>query len=343
MNYPQKLMIRALGLLLMASCPLMADTIETKDGSRYVGKVVSINGGVVTVDSSSAGAISIKQSEVTSISTDRPVSVRLGDGTRVDGVVSTQAGEVRIASPNGQVTATVPKVVQSWPVGSLDPAAGHWAYEATVDVNGTSGNKSQLGTDVGISAKRISPQDELDLYADYNRQVAAGVQSADQFKAGIDYTNDLTGTTSWFVRDEAGFDRIMDIQFYETAAAGVGQALIKNDVDVLTARVGLAYRYDGYDSVPPTPNVSAVAADFELNHDLKTADWELEDKLTILPALSNFRNVLVTQDSFFQIPLKNPAWKLRLGLANNYISQPPAGIKRLDSTYYTRLILDWGQ
>lgn len=108
----------------------------------------------------------------------------------------------------------MPKVVQSWAVGGLDPAAGHWVYEATVDINGTSGNKSQLGTAAGFSAKRISPQDELDFYAAYNRQVSQGVTSADQFKAGIDYANNLTDTSSWFVRDEAGFDRIMAVKFY---------------------------------------------------------------------------------------------------------------------------------
>lgn len=111
----------------------------------------------------------------------------------------------------------------------------------------------------------------------------------------------------------------------------------------MTARVGIAYRYDSYESPPATPTVSTAAADFELNHDLKTASWELVDKLVVLPAFSNFGDVMVTQDSFFQIPLKNPAWKLRLGLSNTYATKPPVGIKKLDTTYYTRLILDWGQ
>jgi hypothetical protein len=343
MNAPRALFLRCLAPALLAPGLLLADTVETKDGSRFVGKVLSINAGVVTIDTASAGSISVNQSEVTAIETDKPLAVRLDSGARLDGTVSTSGGAVQIAGVDGQITTTIPKVAQSWPVGSLDPASAHWAYEATVDINGTSGNKDQLGTDAGFSAKRISPQDELDFYADYNRQVAVGVTSADQFKAGIDYTDDITGTSSWFVRDEAGFDRVMDIEFYETAAAGLGQALIKNNVDVLTARVGVAYRYDSYDSTPATPTVSTAAADFELNHDLKVGSWELVDKLAVLPAFSDFGNVIVTQDSFFQIPLKNPAWKLRLGLSNSYVSEPPAGIKRLDSTYYTRLILDWGQ
>lgn len=312
------LSFRVFALSLFASKLLLADTVDTRDGSRFVGKVLTIDAGVVNLDTVAAGKISIMQTEVTAISTDQPISIRLETGTRFDGTVSTQNGAVQIVGPDGHITTTIPKVVQSWPVGGLDPAAG-------------------------FSAKRISPQDELDLYANYNRQVAAGVVSADQFKAGIDYTSYITAASSWFVRDEAGFDRIMAIEFYETAAAGLGEALIKNDVDLLTARVGIAYRYDSYESPPVTPTVSTAAADFELKNDFKNASWELEDALVVLPALSNFKNVVISQDSFFQIPLKNPAWKLRLGFSNDYVSEPPAGVKRLDTTYYTRLILDWGQ
>ena len=72
-------------------------------------------------------------------------------------------------------------------------------------------------------------------------------------------------------------------EFYETAAAGIGEALIKNDIDLLTARVGIAYRYDAYELNPPTPNVNSAAADFELNHDLKMKTWELVDKIVFLP------------------------------------------------------------
>ena len=221
-----------------------------------------------------------------------------------------------------------------WPTtGSTRPPSTSTAPPAT---NPSSGPPP----DSPPSASR--PLDELDFYFAYNRQVTEGAISADQFKAGIDYTSDFNNRGSWFVRDEAGFDKVMDIKFYETAAAGLGQDLIKNKFDTLTARVGVAYRYDDYTSIT-TPNVNSAALDFELAHDLKTSTWELVDKLVFLPEFNDFSNMSITQDSYFQIPLKNPAWKLRLGLSNSYESQPPIGIKKLDTTYYTRLILDWGE
>jgi len=320
-----------------------ADVIETKDGSRIIGKLTKIAAGKLYVTTAAAGDIMITQSQVVSITTDHPLAIRLESNTRADGTIATENGALRITAPEGTIVTPIEKISQSWPIGGLDPIAAHWTYEATLDINGTTGNKNQLGTDAGFSAKRIAPKDQLDFYAAYNRQVTEGAVSADQFKAGIDYTSDFNTRGSWFVRDEAGFDKVMEIQFYETAAAGVGQDLIKNKFDTLTARVGVAYRYDGYEPAADTATVSSAALDLELAHDLKTSTWELVDKLVVLPEFNDFSNLMVTQDSYFQIPLLNPAWKLRIGLSNNYDSKPPPGIKNLDTTYYTRLILDWGQ
>ena len=42
-----------------------------------------------------------------------------------------------------------------------------------------------------------------------------------------------------------------------------------------------------------------------------------------------------------EVPLLSTQWKLRLGVANDYNSQPGRGVKRLDTTYFTRLVLNW--
>lgn len=333
-----------LAAVVFGAVRLSADVVETKNGTRLVGHITKIDGGSIYLSTDFAGDIVVKQSEVTSLATDGPVEVRLTSGTRMEGTVSTADGSVRIVSPEGTLTTGLDKLAASWPVGAEDPQLvaleRHWKYEATVNVNGTTGNQNQLGTQLGFDAKLAGPPDALELYTDYNRQVTNGQQSADQYKAGVDYSSDFDPRSLWYVRDEGGFDRIMDIRFYDTAAAGYGYDLIKNAVDTLTVRFGLAYRYDDYYN-PATPIVDSAAGDFEIIHDLKFADWELGNKLTIDPAFSDFSNVTATQDSFYQIPLANPAWKLRLGVSNEYNSQPGPGIKKLDTTYYTQLILDW--
>ena len=89
---------------------LAADVIETKNGARLVGKVLKIDAGSVVVDTDYAGKLTIKQSEVTAITTDAPVAVRLASGTRIDGKVSSAAGSLQVVGADGTITTTVDKV-----------------------------------------------------------------------------------------------------------------------------------------------------------------------------------------------------------------------------------------
>jgi Protein of unknown function, DUF481 len=335
----------AIATLGLGAARLSADVVQTSDGSRIVGKITKIDGGAVSITTAYAGDITIKQDQITSMSTDAAVAVRLASGTRFDGVVSANGkGGIEIAGADGTITTTVAKVAASWQAGGKDPSVAalerHWKYEAAVDVNGTSGNKSQLGTSMSFAAKLTTPADSLGFSTSYNRQVTEGAKSADQFKAGVDYTSNMSANSTWFVRDEGGFDRVAGVRFFDTAAAGLGYDLFKTAHEELTGRGGLAYRYDGYIN-PLTPAVNSAAVDFELAHHLKYATWEIVNNVTVVPTMSDFSNVTVTHESYYQVPLANPSWKLRMGVSNTYQSKPPAGIKGLDTSYFTRLVLDW--
>jgi putative salt-induced outer membrane protein YdiY len=339
-----------LGAAALGAAYLRADVIETTDGARLVGKVTGLTAGTVTLDTHYAGTLTIKQSDVASIQTDHPVSVRLASGTRIDGTISVAPaaapGALQVAGADGTITTTVGKVAAVWPAGGTDPAIAalqrHWDYEITSDVAGTSGNKSSLSTGASIKAEMATTNDDLKYYAAYNRAVAEGVKSADQFKAGVDYADNFTETSSWFIRDEGGFDRIQDERFFDTAAFGYGAAVVKTAEDLLTARVGLGYRYQGY-YTESVPTISSAAGDLELAHSFKDPVWgEISNNLTFVPDLNQFSNFVLTQDSYYQIPLANPHLKLRIGVSNNYVSQPSPGFKRLDTLYYTRLVFDWG-
>lgn len=329
-------------LALLAPALASADVVQTKDGARLVGTVTAINAGAVTLSTSYAGDLTIKQSEVTSIQTDKPSSFRLASGTRIDGTVNTNAqGQVQVTGTDGTVTTTVSNVAMAWPLGHRDPIVGAWSYEATADVAGTSGNKESLATGASFTATLVNPKDTLKFYTAYNRAETEGVKSADQFKAGVDYSQLFAPDQQWFVRNEAGFDRIMDIRYYDVAAGGYGFDLVKTPQDTLLARIGLAYRYTDYKN-PLSPTVSTAAGDAEINHVFNGPWFEVHNNLTFVPDFSDFADYLVTQDSFAQVPLKNTLLKFRVGVSNNYNSRPGQGIKKLDTLYYLRLVYDFG-
>jgi hypothetical protein len=332
----------AIALLAFTSARLVADTVDIKNGARIVGKVTKTDGGSVVVSTDYAGTITIKQSEVTAITTDGPIAVRLANGTRVDGRVSGGGnGALQIVTSDGTIATTVDKVAASWAAGAVDPSYDrHWAYEASVDASGKTGNREQIGTAGEVRATLKTLQDILQFYSSYNRQVSDGAKSADQFKLGVDYQNNFSGRYSWYVRDEGGFDRVKDIDLYNIAAAGMGFDIVKEPKRILTGRAGLSFRYENYKN-PLTPRVKSAGLDLGLNSDMEFGDSRLVTRISYVPAFEDFGNYRLTHESYYQIPLASPSWKLRLGVSNDYTSQPPRGVERLDTAYFTRLVLSW--
>ncbi len=334
----------AAGLALVPG--LAADTVGTKDGSTIQGKVLRVSGGVVELETAFAGVLKIQQANVTSISTDAPVFLRYQGGNTVQGAVSTAAGgEVRVAGPGAWGTGPVDQGEAVWTNPSDSPEAKAaasakraWAFEASVDVIGTQGNTDSLATSVGFAATLAGPNDKLAFYAAYSRAELEGETSADNAKAGIDYSAFFSPRTSWYVREEIGTDKIKELDFYSNTAAGLGYAVIRESNQELTFRAGLAYRYEAYDV---GSNISTPALDLGLIHAYTAETWKVGNKITFLPSLEDFANYRIQHDSHLELPLAATQWKIRLGVANDYVSEPRAGKKKLDTTYYTKFLLSW--
>jgi hypothetical protein len=344
----KSLFTRALGALLtvaIAALPTSADVVEVKGGARIVGKVSKIDDGSVVVATDYAGSITIKQSEVVSINTDAPVAVRFANGTRIEGKVSGSGdGRVKVGNGEGEFSSEISKVTASWAAGGKDPAIAAlergWAYEAAVDVFGKNGNKSQLGTSASLRATLKGAADNLQFYTAYDRQVTDGQKSADQFKAGVDYTSNFSGKYSWYMRDEGGFDRVKDIELYNVAAFGMGYDLIKASKQLLTGRAGLSFRYEGYKN-PRSTDVKSAGLDFGFAHRLEMNSTLLVNRVTFVPTFEDLGNFRAMHESFLELPLANPSWKLRLGVANDYNSEPGRGVEKMDTAYFTRFVLNW--
>jgi putative salt-induced outer membrane protein YdiY len=336
----------AVAVLLMfatTSTPSSADVIETKNGARLVGKVIALDGLAITLSTDYAGDIKVNQDEVVSVKTDEARFVRLSGGTVMAGTIApTREGKIQITGDDGVIITSVDKLAATWAVGSNDPAmaalATRWTFDVAADITGKTGNSEQFGTSVSARAKRIGPTDVLQFYTAYNRQESDGETSADQFKAGLDYANNFAGRKSWYVRDEAGFDRVKDIELYNLAATGLGYDFIKRERQILTGRFGLAFRYEGYRN-PVTDDVKSFGLDLGLHHEYVFTNAKLVNDLTYTPAFNDFTNYRATHESYFEMPLMNPRWKLRIGVSNDYSSQPGIGVEKLDTTYFTRFVL----
>lgn len=334
----------AVAALFAAICnPAGADVVETKNGARLVGKVTKVDGMTITLSTDYAGDLAVRQSEVVALTMDEPRYVRLTDGRVVEGkVVRAPEDNIQIKAAGGTVIAPVDRVVATWLVGDADPAlaalAPKWSFEVAGDMTGKSGNSDQFGTALSARAKRVAGHQTLQFYTGYNYQSTEGATSDDRFKIGFDYADNFSGRKSWYARDEAGYDHVKDIDLYNVAAVGLGYDLIKKPRQILTGRTGLAHRYETYGD-PTAEDVSSLGLDLGLHHEYTFRDSKMINDLTYVPAFNDFNNYRAVHESYFEMPLANPAWKLRLGVTNEYTSQPGDVVEKLDTTYFVRFVL----
>lgn len=331
-----------------------ADEIRLKDGSVLKGKITGLEGGEFLFETPAVAApLKIKQADVETFSTDGEFFFDTVSQTRAKGrVVATENG-VKVETNNGVVTATVDNIKDGWTPGSPSPddrarakLERRWEYTADVAVIGKTGNGESFGANAGLVALNKGPDDELKFYVKYNYAKARGVGSEwsktnDELHAGLEYTSLFARPLFWYVRSDNGFDRVQEIDFFTTSAAGVGTMLIDNEKQTLSVRGGLAYRFESYKG-NLRPNTSSPGLDLGLNHKCEFKYFEMVNALTYTPAFDDFSNFVAFHDSYIEMPLSDAdTWKIRFGLSNQYRSVVIPGRRRMDTTYYVKFVLNW--
>lgn len=345
MDSPSLKTLGALAGIFTCGAFVQADTIETKNGARLVGTVKAVSEGSIVLETDYAGPITIRQSEVAKIETETPLVIRLAGGTTMEGTVAANSdGGILIKGRDGTITTTVDKVATTWAPGEQDPAVAkllrRWKYEATFDISGKTGNSEQLGYGGGAKASLSGPQDTLVFYSDFAYQRTNGVKSEDRFRVGVDYSSYLTERVTWYARDEGGYDNVKDITFYNVAAAGFGYDFIQNPPkQKLTGRVGLSYRFEEYGAAT-NDDVRSAGLDLGLAHTYRFDNAVMNNSITYVPAFEEFTNYRAIHDSNLEFPLSGN-WKFRVGVSNDYTSQPSPGVEKLDTTYYGKFVLNW--
>jgi putative salt-induced outer membrane protein YdiY len=348
-------LLALVSLALFAAGPLAADVVETKNGARLVGTVTKIEDGKVYLTTDFAGDLVIKQSEVTAVTTDAPVFVRLASGTVLKGTVAGEGETIRISGADGVLTTQVHKVAASWGPGGEDPRVTalktdiaarerKWSIQTTFDLTGRTGNTNSTGLAAGFVATLTGKQDALKFYGTTNyasSEDAAGVETktADEVIVGVDYSAFFSEKAGWYVRQELERDNVEDVDLRSTTDAGLKYRAIQNDRQEMNLRLGAGYRFESYGT--GLDNSGAVAS-LGLNNVFKVGTLTtLVTDLQYLPSINDFADYRFIHDSGFEIPLAAKFWKLRVGVNNQFNSRPQPGRKDMDTNYYTRLILNW--
>ncbi len=342
--------IAALALAAVSS----ADVIVTKSGSTIKGKIKGIEDGKITISTDFAGDIVVDKAQVDQFSTDEPIFVSFDSGSSYVGKVSgSNDGALKIATEDGELATSVEKIAESWQPGADSPAKlrqdaemeklrRKWAYEAAFDLTGKSGNSNSNGMAMSFRAKLQGPDDKLEFFSRANFEETDDSKSADDARAGVDYTNQINDKWNWYVSSEFGRDVIKDTDLFVNTAAGFGYTFANTDTRFLNVRGGLGYRFEDYSDFSGREELSAASLDLGLEHK-ETLKWgKLVNRIKITPTIEDFGSFRLYQDTAIDLPLKAEKYSVRLGFANDFDSDAElSGKDDLDTTYYIRLVLNW--
>jgi putative salt-induced outer membrane protein YdiY len=339
--------VASLTLILVLCNYARADVVTTIDGARLTGTINKVTPKVIELKTTYAGDLTIAMDQVAGFNTDAPLTTQLTDKTTMTGTTLLDGKALRVTGDAMASTAELDRLQAAWLPGDEPPPESlfdprHWVYTIGADVAGKSGNSDEMTTRVLVDARLVSKIDELRFYGSYDRAEQDGTDSSDETIAGAVYTAFVRDPWGWYVRAELERDKFEDIDLRTTAAAGLSWRPINTDERTLRFWLGLGYRHESFDN--NVDSDSSATLDSGIGHRWLLKPWlTLNNTVSYAPAIDDFGNYLLIHDSALEMPVGTSDWTVRLGLRNDYNSEPAPGRDELDTTYYSRVSLRFRQ
>lgn len=334
-------------LFIGISLTANAGTVTTSDGSTIHGQVVQVKDGKLTLETGFAGNLEIPLEKITYIDSDETLNIQLGSGNRLVGTLQRSDETTTIVTTNGPVNVSTDTIDVTWQEGEKDPKVVElesqkrdWRYEAFLDLNGRSGNKKEFNLGAGIKAIMEGPDDRLELYLNGKRTETEEQLTSKEIIGGLDFEQRFGKRHSWYLRIEQEYDEIEMLDLRSTIAAGYGYYFLNEEHHKLRGRLGTFYRHESWQV---REDESTFGLDAGLYHMYQFENkWRLTTDITYTPSFDDpSGEYRLLHESKFIIPLAHPAWKLQMGVRNEYNTPTSDDVENLDTYYFARLVLNW--
>jgi len=317
----------AAALALAAATAANADSLILRNGDRLSGKVLHKSGEILTFETSYAGKIKIRWSEIRSIETDKPVKLML-------------KGE---SEPRSAILA--PDGVELDQIAYLNPLPEESGLGVTykgrvaVAASATRGNSSASSThgEGAFNARAKDHRYELRGTVDQAKDTGQTVTS--NWRLSGHYDHFLAPKRFLYGRGFAERDRFRDIKLRTSVGAGYGWQLYDSDRTQLAIRAGVdavATRHND-DSRSSYP---AFGWGLQYSHKLWNRKVELFHRQDGFWDLRHTENVTLNTSSGLRIPLES-GMTANAQLNLNWERTPPPGVKAVDTTWLLGLGYEW--
>ena len=367
--------MRSLGIAALFLClcatTAIADQVTLKNSDRLTGTIVKTDDKEETllIKTELAGDVSVKWDAIASIVSAQPLHLALKDGQTIVGTVTTDNGTFDVTTKTtGEVKAAKENVTF---VRNDAEQAAHdaevyrlqhprltdfWSGLVDTGLSVTSGNSSTLNFTLAAKAARVTTRDKISVYttAVYGKNNATDPSQviAHEIRGGV--RGDLNVSEKIFVFGftDFGYNALQHLDLQNVVGGGGGYHVIKSARTTFDVFGGGSYNQEYFaaytlPTVPPTSFASLTQKNGEIvigeSLDSKiTSRTTVSENFTFFPDLSNTGNYRYAFNSNISTKLKNwLGWQVTFN--DNYISNPPTGLKGNDLLFATGLRLTFGK
>jgi putative salt-induced outer membrane protein len=361
----------AVAVLCLCAMSASADQVTLKNGDRLTGTIVKTDDKQETllIKTELAGDVSVKWDAITNIVSSQPLHLALKDGQTIVGTVTTADGMFDVATKTtGEVKASKENVTY---VRNDAEQAAHdaeiyrlqhpkltdfWSGLVDTGLSVTSGNSSTVNFTLAAKAARVTSRDKISVYttAVYGKNNATDPSQtiAHEIRGGLRADLNVSEKVFVFGFTDFGYNALQHLDLQNVLGGGVGYHVIKSARTSFDVFGGASYNQEYFSAytlpiVPPTsfPSVTTKNAEIVAGESL---DSKLSNRTTvsesfaIFPDVSNTGNYRYAFNSNITTKLKNwLGWQVTFN--DNYISNPPTGLKGNDLLFATGLRLTFGK
>ncbi len=320
------------------------DEVRTTGGSVLVGRVVSIAGGTLTIETEFGGVVPIPMANVAAVTTDEPRTVRVGATHETQGTLRVEDGRQLLVKSDRYQPLSLAHltVLQDLGVPIVEPPRANWTGRAELGLTGKSGNTDRIDARALVSATRTGERDRLMLTLRGAYAEVEGARSQNEVMGTQIYERDVSPRLFVFEKLELEYDEFENLDLRATLTGGLGYFLLRSERQELKVRGGLAYQHEEFSNGVSTSEDSFLA-EFGYDYRLDVSKWfRYTSRFGYYFEPADVDEWRIDAENAAEIPLSQKSgWKLKFGVRNEYDNTPQPGIEELDTTYYTSLVYNW--
>lgn len=350
-------LIASLLSVLLLTANVFADRVILTNGDRLTGRIVRKDDNSLTIQTESAGTVTIKWSAVAEVYTDEPLSVTMKDGEVVEAKLMTAYGRILVV-PVGEETrpvektelktARVPSDQEIWEKQQKmleeRKLTDFWSGTFDTGFSLTAGNSDTRTFSAGFRAVRETPDDKFTAYANalQVRNSSSGQVriTAQSVWAGARLDMNVRG--KWFAFSSADFEynQPQRLDLRAVLGGGGGYHAIRKDRVTLDLTGGVTNNYERF-STGITRNSAELLLGQEAKIKLNNRS-RMTNRLVFYPNLTRPGDFRALLDGSLQTDINSwLGWHLTVG--NRYNSRPVSATEKNDFLMSTGLRFSFGR